>query len=472
MHIKHHNITLRILLAIVIVAGFVSCSNYKALTQVAKPDVNTLVRTGSQSGADTVELAVIPWKTYFPDEKLQQLIAEGLENGYNMKVALTRIQQADAALYMSKSALLPSVSASARVDHTRRSIGATGTDVFGYASNINTLGIAASWEADLWGKLSSQTKSKYAAYLNTLEYKKLIQTTLIASIAKGYYNLLAYDEQLRTTKETIALLTKSAQTMQALKDAGLQTAAAVEQSKALLYNTQLSVFDLESKIRQQENAICVLIGRPAGAIDRNLMSNQSIPATMNSGISLNALANRPDVKQAELSLQSAYALTDAAKAAFYPSFSISTLSVGLAAGGFSSFFKPENLAAEIIGQLAQPIFMKGQLKANLRITQAQRDEALLTFTNTLLVAGQEVSDILFTYKSLIGKNEWRDKQLESLTKSADYTQELLRAGEANYTEVLNAQKDLLSAQLSKTNDKLDQLTQSVNLYKALGGGVQ
>jgi outer membrane protein TolC len=165
-----------------------------------------------------------------------------------MKVALTRIQQADAALYMSRSALLPSVSASARVDHTRRSTGTAGTDVFGYASNVNTLGITASWEADLWGKLSSQTKSKYAAYLNTLEYKKLIQTTLIASIAKGYYNLLAYDEQLRTTKETIAILTQSTQTMQALKDAGQQTAAAVEQSKALLYNTQLSVFDLESKI--------------------------------------------------------------------------------------------------------------------------------------------------------------------------------------------------------------------------------
>ena len=202
------------------------------------------------------------------------------------------------------------------------------------------------------------------------------------------------------------------------------------------------------------------------------MRSQSVPTTMNSGIALNDLANRPDVKQAELSLQSAYALTDAAKAAFYPSFSISTLSVGLAAGGFSGFFKPENLAAEIIGGLTQPIFMKGQLKANLKISQAQRDEALFTFTNTLLVAGQEVSDILFTYKSLISKNEWRDKQLEALTKSADYTQELLRAGEANYTEVLNAQKDLLTAQLSKTNDKLDQLTQSVNLYKALGGGVQ
>lgn len=471
MYIKHNKITIRVLMAIIIVSGFVSCRNYKELTKVSYPDTKNLVRDVPNNSTDS-SLANIPWKTYFPDQKLQALIAEGIENGYNMKVALTRIQQADASLYMAKSAFLPTVSASARVDHTRRSTGATGTDVFGYASNVNSLGITAGWEADLWGKLNSQTKSKYAAYLNTLEYKKLIQTTLIASIAKGYYNLMAYDEQLRTTKETIILLTKSTQTMQALKDAGQQTAAAVEQSKALLYNTQLSVFDLESKIRQQENAICILIGRNPGFVERNVMSNQIVPETMNKGIAVSSLANRPDVKQAELSLQSAYALTDAAKAAFYPSFSISTLSVGLAAGGFSGFFKPANLAAEIIGAIAQPIFMKGQLKGNLKITQAQRDEALLTFSNTLLVAGQEVSDILYTYKSLVSKNEWRDKQLESLTKSVDYTQDLLNAGEATYTEVLSAQKDLLAAQLSKTNDKLDQLTQSVNLYKALGGGVQ
>lgn len=472
MNITNNKFTLHILLVVVVAAGFVSCRNYKSLAEVPQTDLKTVVREHNQTNSDTLVLDSIPWKAYFVDEKLQTLIAEGIENSYNMKVALSRIQQADAALYLSRSALLPSLSATARISHTRRSTGAAGTDVFGYASNINSLGLVASWEADLWGKLSSQSKAKYANYLNTLEYKKLIQTNLVASVAKAYYSLMAYDEQLRTTKENLILLTKSVETMQALKNAGLQTAAAVEQSKALLYNTQLSVYDLESKIRQQENAISVLIGRAPGAIERNAMSSMLVPATMNSGVSLLSLANRPDVKQAELSLQSAYALTDAARASFYPSFSISSLSVGLAAGGFASFFKPENLAAEIIGGLTQPIFMKGQLKANLRITQAQQEEALMAFTNSLLVAGQEVSDILYTYKALVNKNEWREKQVESLTKSVDYTQDLLRAGEATYTEVLNAQKDLLSAQLSKTNDKLDQLIQSVNLYKALGGGIE
>ncbi|ADQ80862.1 RND efflux system, outer membrane lipoprotein, NodT family [Paludibacter propionicigenes WB4] len=472
MYIQHKKISIRILMVMIIAVGFVSCRNYKELAKVPQPDTKNLVRDAVENSADTTSLATIPWKSYFPDAKLQTLIGEGLKNGYNMKVALTRIQQAEAGLYMSKSAFLPSVGAAGRVDYTRLSSGKRGTDVFGYSSNINSLGITASWEADLWGKLNSQTKSKYAAYLNTLEYKKLIQTTLISSIAKSYYSLMAFDEQLRTTKETIVLLQKSTETLQALKDAGQITAAGVEQSKALLYSTQLSVFDLESKIRQQENAICVLIGRAPGAVDRNYINDQIIPSRMNGNISVRTLANRPDVKQAELSLQSAYALTDAAKAAFYPTFSINTLSVGFAAGGVTNFFSPANLAAEIVAGLTQPIFAKGQLKGNLKISKAQQDEALLTFSNTLLVAGQEVSDILFSYKSSVSKNEWRDKQVESLVKSVDYTQELLKAGEANYTEVLSAQQNLLSAQLSKVNDKLDQLTQSVSLYKALGGGVQ
>ena len=472
MYIQHKKISIRILMVMIIAVGFVSCRNYKELAKVPQPDTKNMVRDAAENSTDTTSLATIPWKSYFPDAKLQTLIAEGLDHGYNMQVAMTRIQQAEAGLYMSKSALLPSVGAAARVDYTRMSSGNRGTDVFGYTSNINSLGLTASWEADLWGKLNSQTKSKYTAYLNMLEYRKLIQTTLISTIAKSYYSLMALDEQLRTTKETIVLLQKSEETMQALKDAGQITAAGVEQSKALLYSTQLSVFDLESRMRQQENAICVLIGRAPGAIDRGSINDQIIPSTMNGNVSVRTLSNRPDVKQAELSLQSAYALTDAAKAAFYPTLSINTLSLGFAAGGVSNFFSPAHLAAEIIAGITQPIFSRGQLKGNLKITKAQQDEALLTFSNTLLVAGQEVSDILYSYKSLVNKNEWRDKQVESLIKSVNYTQELLKAGEANYTEVLSAQQNLLSAQLSKVNDKLDQLTQSVSLYKALGGGVQ
>lgn len=447
-----------------------SCNRYTQLEKTPEINPATVVRA-DQVTNDTTSVQSMPWKSYFTDEKLQVLIGEGLEKNYNMQIALKKITEAEAAFTMAKSAVLPLVSGAARVDHTRMSTGKRGTDVFGYYSNINSLGLALSWEADIWGKLNNQTKAKYATYLNTIESRRLVQTTIVSGVATYYYNLEALDEQLRITRETIQLLQKSAETMQALKDAGQTTQAAVEQSKALLYNTQISVYTLESQIRQTENALCLLLGRAPGSIDRNNIAAQTIPATMNGDVSVRSLAYRPDVKQAELALQAAYATTNAAKASFYPTLSISSLSVGFANGEFTNFFKPAHLAAEIVLSLTQPIWAKGQLKANLKIAQAQQDEALLTFSNTMLTAGKEVSDILFTYKSSVAKNEWRSKQVQSLEKSVDYTQQLLAAGEATYTEVLTAQQSLLSAQLSRVSDKLEQLTQSINLYRALGGGV-
>jgi NodT family efflux transporter outer membrane factor (OMF) lipoprotein len=334
------------------------------------------------------------------------------------------------------------------------------------------LGFTATWEADLWGKLSNQSKAKYASYLNSFEYKNLVQTTLISTIANGYYNLLALDEQLKITKSTVVLLGKNAQTMADLKEAGQQHAAAVEQSKALLYSTQISIPQLETQIRKQEDALCVLLGRKPGVIDRDSIGRQHLSQRLAYGVPMQFLAKRPDVMQAELSFRSAYALTNAAKANFYPSLTINSVSFGLAAGGFSNFFKPENIAASMIAGIAQPIFYKKQLRGNLKIAQAQQEEALLIFKNTVLIAGQEVSDILYGYNASMSKNELRNKQIESLTKAVDFTQDLLMAGEANYTEVLTSQQSLLSAQLSRVNDKLEQLTYSVNLYKALGGGIK
>jgi NodT family efflux transporter outer membrane factor (OMF) lipoprotein len=459
-----------ILLLTIVLIGFTACRSYKDLGEAPQAETNGLVRDSAANSGDSTTIADIPWKEYFKDVKLQALIAEGLEKNYNMQIAMTRITQAEASLSMARGALLPSVAAAAKIDHTRLSSGADGTKVLGYSSNVNYLGFSAAWEIDLWGKLNNQSKAKYASYLSSNEYRNLIQTTLISNIATAYYNLLAYDEQLKVTKKTILLLEESAKTIFDLKEAGQQNAAAVEQSNALLYNTQLSIPKLESLIRKQENAISVLLGRNPGTIDRDSINAQIVSEKLAYGVPMQFLSKRPDVKQAEYSFRSAYALTNVAHANFYPSLTISSASLGFAAGEFSNFFKPEHIAAEIIAGVTQPIFNKKQLKGNLKIAQAQQDEALLTFKSTVLTAGQEVSDILFCYKSSLSKNEFRDKQVASLTKAVEYTHDLLMAGEANYTEVLSAQQSLLSAQLGKVDDKLEQLTYSVGLYKALGGG--
>ncbi|MGE4586471.1 MAG: efflux transporter outer membrane subunit [Mangrovibacterium sp.] len=462
---------LRIPLIAFIVIGLTSCQSYRQLSAPPETDTDGIVRDVTNDG-DTTTIADIPWKEYFTDPKLQSLIAEGLEQNIDLQVAIALIKQAEANLSMARGNRLPDVSAGFQVDQTRTSSGENGRDILGYTSNTNSLGFSASWEIDLWGELASESRAEYANYLNSNEYKNLVQTEVIANIVNAYYNLLALDKQLQITKETVISLQESAETMSMLKEAGEQNAAAVEQSNALLYSTQLSIPPLESQIREQENAICLLLGRKPGSIERASIDEQKINTNMQTGVPAQLLSHRPDVKQAELDVLAAYATTDAAKAGFYPSLTISSASFGLSDGNFSDFFQTENIAANIVAGLTQPIFNKKQLKGNLKIAEAQQEEALLSFRNTLLGAGQEVSDILFGFESSLKKNRFREKQITSLNNAVEHTQDLLVAGEANYIEVLSAQQDLLSAQLSQVEEKLEQLLYGVNLYKALGGGTE
>jgi outer membrane protein, multidrug efflux system len=460
---------LGILIIVLAAAALTSCQSYKHLGVSPHADTDSIFRD-VVSNSDTTTIADIPWREYFTDPKLQALITEGLEQNIDMQIALTRIKQAEANLTVAIGNRLPDVSAGFQIAHTRTSSGGNGRDILGYTSNQNSLGFLASWEVDLWGRLASISRAQYANYMNSFEYKNLVQTELIANIANKYYNLQALDRQLQITKETIGLLQESAETIAALKEAGQQNAAAVEQSNALLYSTQLSVPALESQIREKENAICLLLGRKPRQIERTSIGEQTVNTNLRIGVPVQLLSRRPDVKQTELNVLSAYATADAARASFYPSLTITSASFGLAAGDFSDFFKPENIAANIVAGLTQPIFKRRQLKGNLKIAEAQQEEALLNFRNTILLAGQEVSDILYGYESSLKKNEFRERQIISLSNAVDFSKDLLIAGEAIYTEVLSAQQNLLSAQLNQVNDKLEQLIYGVNLYKVLGGG--
>lgn len=457
-----------VLLGVLLSMGFTSC---QVTNKYKSPEVDTTDLYRGENPADTTTIASIPWNEYFKDPILRGLIEEGLTNNFDMQIAATRIEQAEANLSMAKAAYFPNVSLVGQAQHQRWSAGNSGKDVLGYHSTTYSLGISATWEADIWGKLNRQSRAKYAQFLNSHAYRNLIQTSLIANIATSYYSLLALDEQLKITNETIGLLEESTATMEAMMEAGLMNAAGVEQSKALLYNTKISVPDLEANIKQLENSICLLLGRKPGYVARTVISDQNAPVQMEHGIPVQMLAKRPDVQQAELSFRSAFELKNAAQASFYPSITLSTGSMaGYTASTLSGFFKPENIFANIIGGLTQPLFARKQLIGNLKIAKAQQQEALLTFQQTVLSASNEVSNILFSYESSLSKNDLRKQQVESLDKSVSYTQDLLKAGEANYTEVLTAEQNLLQAQLGQVSDKLEQLQYSVSLYRALGGG--
>lgn len=459
----------------VALAVMVVLSSCQSNRNLPKPEVNTqaLYRDANAAATDTTTIADIPWKGYFTDVKLQALIQEGIDNNYDMLIAKTRIDQAEASLQMARAALFPTLAAGVQTNQTRLSAGTEGTKVLGYSSpsSSNMVGFTATWEIDVWGKLNHQKKAKVMAYMNSHEYRTLIQTNIVSNVASAYYNLLALDEQLMITRQTAELLKSSAESMDAMKEAGMQTGAAVESSKALLYSTQLSIPVLESQIRKQENAICVLLGRVPGPVDRSSLAAEGVPASLSVGVPVQLLSRRPDVKQAENSFRQAYAMTKAAKASLYPSFNISSASLGFA-GEFSDMFNAAHIAGNLVASVMEPVFNKKQIRGNIKMSQAQQEEALLNFKSTVLKAGQEVSNILDGYQASLRKNDLRQQQVASLTHAVDYTQELLKAGEASYIEVLNAQQSLLSAQLNQVNDKLEQLNYSVSLYKALGGGTK
>jgi multidrug efflux system outer membrane protein len=448
---------------------FASC---KVTKTYENPSLKTAGLFREQTATDTITMANTPWKTLFADPLLSGLIQEGLDQNLDLKNALQNIVQAQATLQQSKAAFLPSLSLDANVTRSKQSEAGLN---FPPGININTLTttykaqLSTSWEADIWGKLSSTKRSALAAYFRTDAAKRAIQTQLIADIANNYYSLLALDRQLEITQETLKSRIACVETMKTLKEGAVVNGAAVVQSEASRYATEVTIPDLKRTIRETENALNILLSRAPGSISRSKLADQSLSPDVKIGVPTQLLENRPDVQGTEFAFRAAFENTNLARTYFYPSLTIT------AAGGLSSLdikdFFSKSIFYNLVGGLTQPIFNKGLNKQRLVTAKSAQEQALNTFQKTLLVAGQEVSNALYTYQTAVEKEEARAKQIAALEKSVNYTQELLRYSSAtNYTDVLTSEQSLLAAQLSGVNDKLQKLQSVVNLYRALGGG--
>ena len=232
---------------------------------------------------------------------------------------------------------------------------------------------------------------------------------------------------------------------------------------------QASLAELRRQIRETENSLSLLLGQVPQTVDRGRIDEQELPAHLATGVPVQLLANRPDVKQSEMSLASAYYVTNQAYSAFYPSLTI-TGALGWTNSAGAAILNPGKMIASAVGSLTQPLFNKGQLIANLKVAKAQQEEALLAFQYSLLNAGSEVSNALVLYNSSTEKSRLEADQVRSLERVVNYTQQLFNLGSASYLEVLTAQKSLLGAQLSKASDDFYRMQAVVNLYYALGGG--
>ncbi|MFH6948463.1 efflux transporter outer membrane subunit [Flavobacterium sp. FlaQc-51] len=425
-----------------------------------------------QASADSATIANMPWQTVFKDQKLNALIQKGLDQNLNLKNAIENIVQSRATLRQAKLGYYPTLNADANVTRNKQSEAGLN---FPAGININTLtttyklGLSTSWEADIWGKLSSSKRAALASYLSTDAAKQAVQTQLISDIANNYFLLLAYDKQLEITKSTLESRIKNVEVIKALKEGAIVTGASVVQSEANQHAAEVLIPDLKRSIRETENALNILLGQASGPIERGTLGDQVIPEKIAIGLPAQLLENRPDIRQAEFDLRAAFETTNMAKTYFYPSLTLT------ASGGFSNLqltdFFTNSVFYSLIGGLTQPIFNQGLNNARLTTAQSRQVQAMNNFQQSLLVAGQEVSNALYAYEMAVEKEDSREKQIAALEKAVDFTQELLEYSSAtNYTDVLTSEQNLLAAQLSGINDNLQKLQAVVDLYRALGGG--
>jgi len=423
---------------------------------------------------DTISIANLPYAQIFSDTVLQNLITEGIRENLDLKTAIQRINEAFASFRQSKTAFLPEIDANPNYTRTKQSAASINlppdfANTFPLTTSMYELSFSASWEADIWGKLKSSKRAAFSNLLETDAAKRAVQTQLVSNIATYYYQLLSFDQQLKITKQTLANRTDEVETMKALKEAAVVTGAAVVQSDANRYAAELLIPDLKQNIRETENALSILLARTPGEIKRDSLSEQVPFKDLNTGVSTLLLKNRPDVQQAEFSFRTAFENTNVARTYFYPQLTIT------ANGGASSLELKDLFTASIfyniVAGITQPIFNKGQNKARLRTALAQQKEAYYSYQQSLLNAGQEVSNALYAYQTALEKQTSRTHQIEALEKAVDYTKQLMEYSSAtNYTDVLTSEQSLLSAQLNGVNDKLQQLQAVVDLYHALGGG--
>ncbi|PHQ30657.1 efflux transporter outer membrane subunit [Leeuwenhoekiella nanhaiensis] len=417
---------------------------------------------------DSTNVALISWDELFSDPMLKNLIAEGLEENIDIRVALENINAAEAYFKQGKLAYFPTLNGTAQ--YTRQEL-SSNSQFGGQFSTLDVYQVSAglSWEADIWGKIRSNKRAFAASYLQSVEAHRAVKTQLIASIASAYFQLLALDEQLRVTQATIETRSSSLETTKALKEAGNVTEVGVKQTEAQLYTAQALNLDILKEIRLQENSLSILLGREPGPINRSELAAQTINTPLKTGVPAELLSNRPDVRAAEFGLINAFELTNVARSNFYPSLTLNATG-GFQSLDFSKLFDTTSLFATIVGGLTQPIFNGRQIRTQYEVAQAQQEQAKLQFRQALLNATREVSDALYSYEIATEKLEVKQNEFDAYELATGYSEELLDNGLANYLEVLTARENALNSSLDLINTRYSQLQAIVDLYTALGGG--
>ena len=459
---------------ILIAAGallIASCKSVKnsLFSTYERPDINTtgLIRDNVSrtdtlvADLDTANFGTLPWREVFTDPQLQILIQQALDNNVDMLNAALNVKMAEAQLKAARLAFLPQFAFSPS--------GTIASWDFNAASKTYQLPISASWNADLFGNLLSQKRSAQEQLLATKDYQVVVQTNIVAGVANMYYTLLMLDRQLEILEDMTTLTKDTWDMMQLQMNLGRARSTSVQSAEANYYSVQTQSVEMKRQVREVENSLSLLMGQPAQAITRGKLKDQNLPSKWSTGVGIQLLSNRADVHYAEHALAKCFYNVETARSRFYPSLTISPTATFTNSGG-GAVVNPGKWLLSAVASLTQPIFMKGQLTAGLRVAEAQYEQAYNTWQNAVLKAGSEVSDALVLYNASDEKIKLEEKQVETLQKNVEHTKMLFKSSSSSYLEVIAAQQSLLNAQISMVSDQFHKMQAVVNLYNALGGG--
>jgi outer membrane protein, multidrug efflux system len=447
--------------------------------------VNTDRKQMPQSFAeakDSTNSAEIKWKEFFADKNIISLIDTALKNNFDVLMTLQKIEMARNDLRLTKGAMLPTVNSN--FAYLQRKFGYYTMDDAGNRTTEITpgkiiptnlpdyfIGLQTAWEVDIWGKLRNKKQAGFSRYLSSIEGTNLVLTNLISEVVSTYYELLALDNELDIIRETIKLQQDALEIIKVQKEAGVTNELAVKQFEAEVLNSQGLEFETLQQITENENKMNFLLGRfPQPIVREKTNFTNQIPTQIKAGISSQLLKNRPDIKQAEFELLATKFDVRAAKAAFYPSFTITGLLGFQAFNPAFLFTSPQSLAYNLLGSLATPLLNRSAIKAEFNNAKVNQLEAMYNYQKTILNGYVEVSNELSNIKNLEQIYQLKTKQVEVLTQSIDISNDLFKSGRATYFEVLMIQSSSLQSNLELVNTKKRQLNATVNIYKALGGG--
>ena len=432
---------------------------------VALPESYRGSLPAASSHADTV-MALLPYRSFFADTTLRALIDTAVVNNIDLQVGLKNIDIARQTLNSAKLGILPALSIGVQNTRTTPSDNGVQTTPQDYVASAS-----ASWEADIWGKIRSRSKSALASYLKTQEAAKAIRTRLVADVASGYYNLLMLDSQLDISRKNLALADTTLKMIGFQYTAGQVTSLAVQQQEASRQSIALSIPLLEQKIAVQENALSTLCGRMPGTINRDKsFFSIKVADDLPAGIPSALLQNRPDVRAAELAVRAAHADMGEAKANLYPTFTVT------ATGGFDAlkstnwFSTPGSLFSYLQGGVLQPVFQRGQLKAKYEQSKIKREQSELEFKQSLLKAVEEVSNALVQLEKIKAQEVIAEERVATLHHAVANAGMLFQSGMASYLEVIVAETNALQAELNLADIRRQHLSIMAELYRSLGGG--